>query len=165
MQSNYSYQKTTTYTSGGGVQQTTTSSTNSPAILINSGLTDREGAKQVAKRILDTYDRDRNGDFPKNRLAPLCLLRMLQLSAVRDIRLRSRYRQCGRFCASASAEAQAECNSVLQIDLSRTAAGTRQRQRILHHLEHVIPPRHKECRFFRIRSRAGQKHFSAGPGR
>jgi hypothetical protein len=60
--SNYSYQQRTTYTSGGGQQQTTSfSSTNSPAILINSGLTDRDGAKQVAKRILDTYDRDRNG--------------------------------------------------------------------------------------------------------
>jgi hypothetical protein len=32
-----------------------------PAILVNSGLTDRDGACQVAKRILDTYDRDRNG--------------------------------------------------------------------------------------------------------
>lgn len=57
--SNYSYQqKTTTYTSGN--QQ---SAGSSPAILINSGLTDREGAKQVAKRILDTYDRDRNGQI------------------------------------------------------------------------------------------------------
>jgi len=58
--SNYSYQRTT-YTSGGGQQQTTISSSTSPAILVNSGLTDRDGAKQVAKRILDTYDRDRNG--------------------------------------------------------------------------------------------------------
>lgn len=71
MQSNYSYQKTTTYTSGGGVQQTTTSSTNSPAILINSGLTDREGAKQVAKRILDTYDRDRNGVIDNIEVVPM----------------------------------------------------------------------------------------------
>ena len=53
---NYSYQKTTYSTTGN-----TQSTTNSPAILVNSGLTDREGAKQVAKRILDTYDRDRNG--------------------------------------------------------------------------------------------------------
>lgn len=58
--SNYSYQRTT-YTSGGGQQQTSISSSTSPAILVNSGLTDRDGAKQVAKRILDTYDRDRNG--------------------------------------------------------------------------------------------------------
>lgn len=55
----YSYQQKTF--SSGGIQQMTTTSTTSPAILINSGLTDREGAKQVAKRILDTYDRDRNG--------------------------------------------------------------------------------------------------------
>lgn len=55
----YSYQQKTYST--GGVQQMTTNSSISPAILVNSGLTDREGAKQVAKRILDTYDRDRNG--------------------------------------------------------------------------------------------------------
>lgn len=56
MQQGYSYQRTTnTYTSSN--QQ----SMGSAPILVNSGLTDRDGAKQVAKRILDTYDRDRNG--------------------------------------------------------------------------------------------------------
>lgn len=50
--SNYSYQQRIT---------TTNTTQQSPAILVNSGLTDRDGARQVAKRILDTYDRDRNG--------------------------------------------------------------------------------------------------------
>lgn len=50
--SNYSYQQRIT---------TTNITQQSPAILVNSGLTDRDGARQVAKRILDTYDRDRNG--------------------------------------------------------------------------------------------------------
>ena len=40
-------------------------------ILINSGLTDREGAKQVAKRILDTYDRDRNGVIDSIEVVPM----------------------------------------------------------------------------------------------
>lgn len=54
-------QKTTTYT---------TSSSN-PPILVNSGLTDREGARQVAKRILDTYDRDRNGVIDSIEVVPM----------------------------------------------------------------------------------------------
>jgi hypothetical protein len=58
MQQNYSYQRTQNYGPTGGSQQ---SASSTPAILVNSGLTDRDGAKQVAKRILDTYDRDRNG--------------------------------------------------------------------------------------------------------
>ena len=64
--SNYSYQsqRTTTY----GNQQTTS---NSPAVLVNSGLTDRDGAKQVAKRILDTYDRDRNGVIDSIEVVPM----------------------------------------------------------------------------------------------
>ena len=37
------------------------SSLNSSPILVNSGLTDRDGARQVARRIIDTYDRDKNG--------------------------------------------------------------------------------------------------------
>jgi hypothetical protein len=52
--STYSYQS-----SYSTVNRTQTQGNN--AILINSGLTDREGAKSVARRILDTYDRDRNG--------------------------------------------------------------------------------------------------------
>lgn len=41
------------------------------AILINSGLTDREGAKSVARRILDTYDRDRNGVIDSIEVVPM----------------------------------------------------------------------------------------------
>lgn len=51
-----SYYQQTTYTSS---KNNTLNTSN--AVLINSGLTDREGAKNVARRILDTYDRDRNG--------------------------------------------------------------------------------------------------------
>lgn len=54
--SSYSYQQTSSYSSVGRTQTTTNN-----AVLINSGLTDRDGAKNVARRILDTYDRDRNG--------------------------------------------------------------------------------------------------------
>ncbi len=49
MQGSYSY------------QQSTSSYQNTSTVLVNSGLTDRQGAKNVAKRILDTYDRDNNG--------------------------------------------------------------------------------------------------------
>ena len=53
MQSNYSYQQSSSsYTQN--MQNTST-------VLVNSGLTDHLGAKNVAKRILDTYDRDNNG--------------------------------------------------------------------------------------------------------
>jgi Ca2+-binding EF-hand superfamily protein len=41
------------------------------AILINSGLTDRDGAKNVARRILDTYDRDRNGVIDSIEVVPM----------------------------------------------------------------------------------------------
>ena len=61
--SNYSYQQTT-YT-------TTNKTTSNNAILINSGLTDREGAKSVARRILDTYDRDRNGVIDNIEVVPM----------------------------------------------------------------------------------------------
>ena len=67
---NYSsstHQKTT-YTSN---HQTYNQSGNSPAILVNSGLTDRDGARQVAKRILDTYDRDRNGVIDSIEVVPM----------------------------------------------------------------------------------------------
>lgn len=53
--STYSYQQTSSYSSVSRNQGSNN------AILINSGLTDRDGAKNVARRILDTYDRDRNG--------------------------------------------------------------------------------------------------------
>ena len=41
------------------------------AILVNSGLTDREGAKGVARRILDTYDRDKNGVIDSIEVVPM----------------------------------------------------------------------------------------------
>lgn len=32
-------------------------------VLINAGLTDNDGSRNVARRIMDTYDRDRNGNI------------------------------------------------------------------------------------------------------
>ena len=61
-QSSYSYSKTT-----GPVGANTSSN----AVLINSGLTDRDGAKNVARRILDTYDRDRNGVIDSIEVVPM----------------------------------------------------------------------------------------------
>jgi Ca2+-binding EF-hand superfamily protein len=60
----YSYQ-TSSYSNVGR-----TSNVNN-AVLINSGLTDREGAKSVARRILDTYDRDRNGIIDSIEVVPM----------------------------------------------------------------------------------------------
>ena len=65
MQQNYSYQRTATQYSSN--QQ----SSNNPPVLVNSGLTDRDGAKQVAKRIFDTYDRDRNGVIDSIEVVPM----------------------------------------------------------------------------------------------
>jgi Ca2+-binding EF-hand superfamily protein len=62
----YSYQQSSTYSTA---QRGGSSSSN--AILINSGLTDREGAKAVARRILDTYDRDRNGVIDTIEVVPM----------------------------------------------------------------------------------------------
>jgi Ca2+-binding EF-hand superfamily protein len=61
-QSSYSYSRT-----GTGGQGTSSTS----AVLINSGLTDREGAKGVARRIMDTYDRDRNGMIDSIEVVPM----------------------------------------------------------------------------------------------
>ena len=47
------------------------STANQHPILINSGLTDRDGARQVARRILDTYDRDRNGVIDSIEVVPM----------------------------------------------------------------------------------------------
>lgn len=52
-------------------QQTTTYNNNQSAILVNSGLTDRNGAKNVAKRIFDTYDRDSNGVIDSIEVVPM----------------------------------------------------------------------------------------------
>ena len=60
MQPNYSYQQGNSY----NAQSNST-------ILVNSGLTDREGAKNVARRILDTYDRDRNGTIDSIEVVPM----------------------------------------------------------------------------------------------
>lgn len=60
-QSSYSYSKTTGPVGGN----------TSNAVLINSGLTDRDGAKNVARRILDTYDRDRNGVIDSIEVVPM----------------------------------------------------------------------------------------------
>lgn len=61
-QSSYSYSRV-----GGGGQSATSGS----AVLINAGLTDREGAKSVARRIMDTYDRDRNGTIDSIEVVPM----------------------------------------------------------------------------------------------
>ena len=52
-------------------QQSSTSYTQSNAILVNSGLTDKAGARNVAKRILDTYDRDSNGVIDSIEVVPM----------------------------------------------------------------------------------------------
>lgn len=61
--SSYSYQQSS-YSSVSRTQ-------GNNAILINSGLTDRDGAKNVARRILDTYDRDRNGVIDSIEVVPM----------------------------------------------------------------------------------------------
>jgi Ca2+-binding EF-hand superfamily protein len=68
MQSGYTMQQSSySYSRTGGVQQSSSNST----ILINSGLTDRDGAKNVARRIMDTYDRDRNGVIDSIEVVPM----------------------------------------------------------------------------------------------
>ena len=59
-------------------QQSSSYQTNQPrmsgnpnAVLINSGLTDREGSKSVARRIMDTYDRDKNGVIDSIEVVPM----------------------------------------------------------------------------------------------
>lgn len=54
----------------GGLSGAQTSS-NTAAILVNSGLTDFEGARNVARKILDTYDRDRNGHIDSIEVVPM----------------------------------------------------------------------------------------------
>lgn len=63
-QSSYSYQQQSSYSSVSRTQ-------GNNAILVNSGLTDRDGAKNVARRILDTYDRDRNGVIDSIEVVPM----------------------------------------------------------------------------------------------
>lgn len=60
-----SYQ-TSSYATGGNTVQAS-----STAILTNSGLTDLEGAKNVARKIMDTYDRDRNGNIDSIEVVPM----------------------------------------------------------------------------------------------
>lgn len=52
-------------------QQSSSSYSQSNTILVNSGLTDKTGAKNVAKRILDTYDRDNNGVIDSIEVVPM----------------------------------------------------------------------------------------------
>lgn len=68
MQSSYTAQSSYSYNKTSGP---TTGTSGSSAVLINSGLTDREGAKNVARRILDTYDRDRNGVIDSIEVVPM----------------------------------------------------------------------------------------------
>jgi Ca2+-binding EF-hand superfamily protein len=44
---------------------------NTAAVLVNSGLTDIDGAKSVARKILETYDRDRNGNVDSIEVVPM----------------------------------------------------------------------------------------------
>ena len=60
MQSQFSYQQ-----SSSSFNQVTST------ILVNSGLTDKQGAKNVAKRIIDTYDRDSNGVIDSIEVVPM----------------------------------------------------------------------------------------------
>ena len=67
-----SYQQS--YLSSSTVPMTTTvhhSVSSSTAALTNAGLTDLEGAKNVARKMLDTYDRDRNGTVDSIEVVPM----------------------------------------------------------------------------------------------
>ena len=64
---NYSYQQQTTYTNAGGPGLPGANA----AVLINAGLTDHEGARNVARRIMETYDRDRNGHIDSIEVVPM----------------------------------------------------------------------------------------------
>lgn len=46
-------------------------SSSSAAVLTNTGLTDLDGAKSVARKMLDTYDRDRNGNVDSIEVVPM----------------------------------------------------------------------------------------------
>lgn len=61
--SQFSSFQTTSYTTG--------PVSSSAAILVNSGLTDTEGARSVARKILETYDRDRNGHIDSIEVVPM----------------------------------------------------------------------------------------------
>ena len=76
MQQGYSYQTYSTNTSkqpqmgmpmgpigGQNIKEST--------VLINPGLTDSEGSRNVARRIMDTYDRDRNGHIDSIEVVPM----------------------------------------------------------------------------------------------
>lgn len=60
---NMSYQPTANFTAYSG--------STPGAILTNSGLTDSEGARSVARKILETYDRDRNGHIDSIEVVPM----------------------------------------------------------------------------------------------
>ena len=52
-------------------QQSSNYNQGSSTVLVNSGLTDQQGARNVAKRILDTYDRDNNGVIDSIEVVPM----------------------------------------------------------------------------------------------
>jgi len=60
---NMSYQPTANFTAYSG--------STPGAILTNAGLTDSEGARNVARKILETYDRDRNGHIDSIEVVPM----------------------------------------------------------------------------------------------
>lgn len=74
--SKFSYEGGSSYSSSFQTNQVNSSipasvPTNSAAILVNSGLTDMDGARNVARKILDTYDRDRNGHIDSIEVVPM----------------------------------------------------------------------------------------------
>lgn len=71
MQNSYSVSYQQSYSTVGGLASGAMQQSTSTAILTNSGLTDLDGAKGVARKILDTYDRDRNGNIDSIEVVPM----------------------------------------------------------------------------------------------
>jgi hypothetical protein len=65
-QASYQHSYSTSLGPSSSMQQSTTA-----AVLVNSGLTDIDGAKSVARKILETYDRDRNGNVDSIEVVPM----------------------------------------------------------------------------------------------
>lgn len=64
MQPHYGFQ-------GLNIPNSTSMTSNTATVLVNSGLTDPEGARMAARRIFDTYDRDRNGYIDSIEVVPM----------------------------------------------------------------------------------------------
>lgn len=56
---------------GFNIPPTTSMTSQNATVLVNSGLTDPEGARLAARRIFDTYDRDRNGYIDSIEVVPM----------------------------------------------------------------------------------------------